>query len=423
MHSPLPDASALEAGIIEDERPSRLSRVQDNVRQLLRASVVSPVRSSFAGRHVSHQPTVEEDPQHEDIEGAALAAETVLTPPPESSGEDENEQCHGVLFPPLSYTAHQSTLYNTRAVAALNHPDLSDPSLAVLLHQKTAERQQRAWKRSRNRKLRYANGEQSSASLWILCLAAGLLLAGIVATYLAIATSSTGLSTTFHVLFVLGILAATVIFAHTIVRLCFFVPTLPPSPRVYVVSQQQTKPGRHFVRHRRRRHHHHHHQPHRHHQPMPQPSETVDFIPPTPIPVHVADDASVRPDSREAHPTSGVARASQAWDKEAPILANPPPAYGRWRGSVRANPDLLHWQAVPSPVDPDTPALPSPTYEEAMNVEHSTGPPSYVTRDSPARRREMQEARPQIARAQTAERVGRPEMVEAKGAGAGGGNV
>lgn len=140
--------------------------------------------------------------------------------------------------------------------------------------------------------------------------------------------------------------------------------------------------------------------------------EPSDFVPPTPIPVHVTSD-EVRPDSREVAPSCAAERASRVWDKHIDDLPNPPPAYGRWRGSVRANPDLLHWQALPSPVDIDTPALPSPMYEEAMGAEQRTGPPSYVTRDSPARRRDVQEARPELAQAQAVE----PEMVEGRGIG------
>ena len=147
----------------------------------------------------------------------------------------------------------------------------------------------------------------------------------------------------------------------------------------------------------------------------------IDFIPPTPIRVHVVSDDidEVRPDSREALPTAGAERASQAygWDKEVDAVLNPPPAYGRWRGSVRADPDLLHWQPIPSPVDPGTPTLPSPTYEEVMSaghpVEQTTEPPSYVTRDSPERRREMNGGVPEHAQAQ----VVQPEMVEGRGIG------
>lgn len=127
------------------------------------------------------------------------------------------------------------------------------------------------------------------------------------------------------------------------------------------------------------------------------------FVPPTPIQVHViADD--VRADDSIAQPTSGVQQASRGWDKDVDAIPNPPPAYGRWRGSVRADPDLLHW--APSPTSPDRPVLPSPTYEDAVQG----SPPSYMTRESPARQRELQEARAGIARSVVVE----PEMLEVR---------
>lgn len=218
------------------------------------------------------------------------------------------------------------------------------------------------------------------------------------------------MSTTFHVLFILGILLATILFAHTLVRLLFFRRAVPESPRVYVISPN----GR---LKRRRRHRQQDYQT-QHPREVPTPSDGIaDFVPPTPIPVHVAAD-EVRPDSREAQPTPSADRASRAWETKVDDLPNPPPAYGRWRGSVRANPDLLHWQAIPSPIGPETPALPSPTYEEAMAADlQATGPSSYVTRDSPARRRDVQNARPGLAQAQAAEQEVVPEMFGARGAG------
>lgn len=132
------------------------------------------------------------------------------------------------------------------------------------------------------------------------------------------------------------------------------------------------------------------------------------FVPVRPIPVSLSSD-DVRLDPNVAQPNTVP---SQDWDKEVHSVPNPPPAYGRWRGSVRADPELLHWQAVPSPMNPATPALPSPTYDKAVQNE---SPPSYMTRESPARLSEMRDARAGIACSQVVE----PEMVEARGAGAG----
>jgi len=202
MHSPLPDSSALEAGIIEDSRPSRLSRVQDNVRNLLRSSVFSSVRGSTAAASPSHVQVTHSDDDDDDNDmnplprlsvHARIVSDPEVIPSPSSETTtstaftEEEHHVPGVLFPPTTHTqniqetGHQSTLFNSRAVAALHHPDMSDPSMALFLQQKTESRHQRAWKRSRNRKLRYASTKRSG-SHWLLCFVSGLLLAAVVGT-------------------------------------------------------------------------------------------------------------------------------------------------------------------------------------------------------------------------------------------------
>lgn len=196
MHSPLPDASALEAGIIEDESPSRLSRVQENVRHLLRTSRFGSVHSSPPAtptrqpnlnhgmptppdsplRRASHHPEVMPNPSAESLPSTTSPTSTTSDP-----------EIPGVLFPPTSYQhavqqmAHQSTLFNTRAVAALNHPDLTDPSLGVYLRQKAENRQRNAWKRTRHGRKRNV-AIQAGSSQCLLCVFAALLLSATVAT-------------------------------------------------------------------------------------------------------------------------------------------------------------------------------------------------------------------------------------------------
>lgn len=246
-------------------------------------------------------------------------------------------------------------------------------------------------------------------AIWILTILSGKLTRD---TDLVLATTSTDITATFHILFILGILLATIVFAHTVVRLFIGSRNSKMARRVVFL------PASRVNHHRHRRDHHAHN-----HRAMPTLSdEPSAFVPPTPIRVHMPAD-EVRPDSREAQPTAtadlGVAVVD--WDKDVEALPNPPPAYGRWRGSVRANPDLLHWQPVPSPVDPRSPDLPSPTYEEAVTPGR-TGPPSYVTRESPARRAEVQDSGVAAGgagvhpRAATVEDAA-PEMVEGRGIG------
>lgn len=146
--------------------------------------------------------------------------------------------------------------------------------------------------------------------------------------------------------------------------------------------------------------------------------EPTEYIPATPIRVRMGSENSPgRPVSRDIEPATDPNQdPEEAWNKSPSPITNPPPAYGRWRGSVRANPDLLHWQAIPSPVDTDVQELPSPTYEEAVLAQR-TGPPSYVTRESPARTAEREDVRGSVlARAEERERVIEPEMIEVVGA-------
>lgn len=81
-----------------------------------------------------------------------------------------------------------SALFTGRAVAALNHPDVSDPSLAVLAQQKAEKRQRRAWKRKRAGGAGTGAGGRgkgkggSGSSQCLLCVIAALMLASIVAT-------------------------------------------------------------------------------------------------------------------------------------------------------------------------------------------------------------------------------------------------
>lgn len=179
MNSPLPDASALEAGILEDERPSRLSRVQDNVRNLLRSSVFGSVASSpTTPTHRQHpdqeRPT---EPPHSPVRYQIHHGQVLPRPPFPGRTLD-------VACPPASlqqvpqHNTHQSTLFNTRAVAALNHPDLSDPSMESLVLQKTRSRQRHSRKRSKRRRL----AKRAAGSRILLCVLAAVLLAGLVAT-------------------------------------------------------------------------------------------------------------------------------------------------------------------------------------------------------------------------------------------------
>lgn len=235
---------------------------------------------------------------------------------------------------------------------------------------------------------------------------------------LIVATTSSSITTTFHILFILGIILATIVFAHTLIRLLLFSGSFRRGQQVLIL------PTSHKHKHRRR---------HAHRgdslavqtvRIMPGlSSDATEFVPATPIRVRAGSVDEVHPDCREAEPAAGTAETSEPWDKASPPIANPPPAYGRWRGSVRANPELLHWQAIPSPINDDADEIPSPTYAEAMLAQR-TGPPSYVTRESPARTASREDVRGSVLqRAEAQEQVVEPEMIEVVGRGVGGEDV
>ncbi|KXT13817.1 hypothetical protein AC579_45 [Pseudocercospora musae] len=429
--SPLPDSTALEAGIIEDDRTSRLSRVQDNVRNLLRTSVFGSVVSSPTSPSRPRQPQSPGHLQTHPVQNPLRshppspvvnqrARTEVLPSPTESTASSEGHNAEHARRPPGSYyqniqrMAHQSAMFNSRAVAALNHPDLSDPSLTDLSQQKTKRRQHRGWARSRTGSgSRSVHGkravivDRAAGSQGLLLTLAALLLAALVATYVSLATNVQGVTTTFHVLFILGILLATIVFSHALIR--FFLASRRRSRNlptfVRVTRHGQYRQRQHGPRHQ-------------HSRQMPTlAGETEAFVPSAPIQVLVPGDEAQTTNSTN-HSTSAP-QIPRDWEKPIQTVRNPPPAYGRWRDSVRANPDLLHWQSIPSPVIPGTPGQPSPTYEEAMSEAMAAAqshpgshPPSYMTRDSPARRREMLEARAGLARSQVVEPETEPEMFE-----------
>jgi hypothetical protein len=180
MRSPLPDSSNLEAGIVEDARPSRLSRVHDNVRDLLRRSVFgsvasSPVASptSSPGDRVVPSPTIH--PAHH---------QATSTRPPMASTTSSPQDVPGVLFPAWRSQPPSPPVINDRShiSASHAHPDLNQNAMSVFLQQKELQRHQqrqhKAWKRPRSRKPRTS----VSSVQWIICTVLGFAVLGLLGT-------------------------------------------------------------------------------------------------------------------------------------------------------------------------------------------------------------------------------------------------
>ncbi|KJX99124.1 hypothetical protein TI39_contig372g00014 [Zymoseptoria brevis] len=426
--SPLPDTSALEAGIIQDEQPSRLSRVQDNVRNLLRTSVFGSVASSpttparpVTGRNQpgAFYPIVIPTSRPAQTQPSSFSSVSTPThytsspleiPPPAATYQTTGQANRS--------THYQSTLFDGRAVAALNHPDLSDLFVESLSQQK-ARQQQRSGSGSRRSQKQSHRGrwtaKKAACSRVLLCVLAALLLGALVATYISIATTATGITTTFHVLFVLGIIFAVILFAHTALRLCIGTRKrcATSRPTLDLVSRSDIS-GHAFRRHR-------HGHSHSHFRGNPSSSirnavatesghiesrpcinipgrvrntSGRHFIPPAPIQVHTLSSSSDLHEDDILPPThlpTVPAPSNQLADKNIVAPPPPPPAYGHYRTSVRADPDLLHWAPSPTGLRPDAGIeenrLPSPTYAEAIGEGGwmSRGPPSYRTREIPPR--------------------------------------
>ncbi|KAF2127927.1 hypothetical protein P153DRAFT_294346 [Dothidotthia symphoricarpi CBS 119687] len=150
------------------------------------------------------------------------------------------------------------------------------------------------------------------------CILSGTFMLVVLAIYLAIALTQS-LGQEIHILFIIILISTTIFFCHSLIRLCM------------------------LVLHPKTHHHHHHRHPRTgsssHRRPLQHPSTPENFQPTQPIRVHLARDVElgIPPSDIQDMPTDPT-------DPEKDILPPPPPAYGLWRSSVRANPDLLHWR-------------------------------------------------------------------------------
>ncbi|CAF9920481.1 hypothetical protein IMSHALPRED_004918 [Imshaugia aleurites] len=174
------------------------------------------------------------------------------------------------------------------------------------------------------------------------CVFFGTLLTIVLTTYLALAISDCFRTAAFHGVFIFFILVLTIFFCHYLIRLC----TLAFEPRMRFARKCQS--------------------------PLNADEEAGYAQPRQPIPVVLARDEQLG-----LHDDNdGVEEAEEA---EAVALPPPPPAYGLWRSSVRADPNLIHWQAIGHNDDVQQ--------ETREMVFAGTGhrPPSYTSHDQPER--------------------------------------
>ncbi|KAF2430141.1 hypothetical protein EJ08DRAFT_589592 [Tothia fuscella] len=166
---------------------------------------------------------------------------------------------------------------------------------------------------------------------------------------LTIALTIKGLGQELHVLFILSIIGTTIFFAHSVIRLCIMALRPPRERRRGLIPSVAGPEG---------------------------------FAPDVPIQVQLARDEEIAAQLEDGR-----------FDEEKiESIAQPPPAYGLWRCSVRINPNLLHWQRVAGENSPESPVNDgarsppgSPTYPIVPSPIASSLHPILETRDGQPR--------------------------------------
>ncbi|KAI9734254.1 MAG: hypothetical protein M1834_002358 [Cirrosporium novae-zelandiae] len=147
---------------------------------------------------------------------------------------------------------------------------------------------------------------------------------------LALALSNTGATSEFQVFLLLLILIITILFCHSLVRLCM-VLLRNPSYNAFP-SEAAVGPGGYAQLDR-------------------------------PIRVVLARDEEIAEDSPESDVETGQR------PKEA--VKMPPPAYGLWRSSVRVDPNLIYWQRADAPPLPQHPSLSTSSHPTSRSRSHT----------------------------------------------------
>ncbi|PVH97654.1 hypothetical protein DM02DRAFT_75130 [Periconia macrospinosa] len=211
----------------------------------------------------------------------------------------------------------------------------------------------------RGRGTRLRRGTAARGKL-MACIISGSFLVLVLTVYLALALGRKDLDQEIHVLFIMIVLATTIFFCHSLIRLCMLIMHPPSDEPPYIPSM--TGPE--------------------------------GFVPAQPIRVHLARDE----DLDEERGLSSPSNTTSGDLTEKPV-ALPPPAYGLWRSSVRVDPNLLHWQRVQSAQsNPPVPssrsgsaistrsrdggnAEPAPAAGSVEDDDQGPRPPSYMSED------------------------------------------
>ncbi|KAI9825649.1 MAG: hypothetical protein M1832_000993 [Thelocarpon impressellum] len=254
----------------------------------------------------------------------------VFTPPasprPEPSGspsQSPSPLSASPMSPHAFATIQQSPVRPQRTHLGAGRPfvgvDHEENELGALV-QRTRPHRQIGGKRETKHRFCFPNATREVRRKMVASLVYGTITAIVFTTYLGLMFSSQAVAQQFHVLFILVILFTTLLFCHSLIRLCML------ATRAQRIDR-----------------------------------EVMETLGP----------------AGYANPVEPI-RVVTALDQEAmgappPTTEAPPPAYGLWRCSVRADPNLLHWQRAEQP--------PLPESETQVRPTTATRPPSYVSDD------------------------------------------
>lgn len=186
MQSPLPDSSALEAGILEDQKAAAGSTIQNSVRALLRSSVLDIRHSSAVWGNEIHnllypRPELLTVPIHADAHPASELRTHSMGHTPGIPITQRRPPTLPALA--MDYLPGRSPVPDSAHATphVLCHPDLDDDGLALLVQRKTAHRQRHAW--VRRRKTRYVSPHKLHSRV-LASILSGVVLAAFLGTCL-----------------------------------------------------------------------------------------------------------------------------------------------------------------------------------------------------------------------------------------------
>ncbi|KAH9880752.1 hypothetical protein IAQ61_001046 [Plenodomus lingam] len=290
----------------------------------------SPLRAQHSAGSYIGAITPPQDPQEPQLVYGRHPADVPLSPHQDSYADPESQQLADEIHGRRHRRRHRRRRHTNRTKQFVRRRRDGSTSVVSVKRRGTAAR----------------------AKL-LACIISGTFLATVLAVYLAIALTNRNLGQEVHILFIMVLLAITIFFCHSLIRLCMLILNPP---------REEDRPH------------------------IPSMNGPDGFKPIVPIRVHLARD------EESAIADSSLDSQTEIPDVEKDIIPPPPPAYGLWRSSVRADPNLLHWQraddnrgsvisSMPQTRHTSVVGAPGPLPTHTQPATHGPRPPSYVSED------------------------------------------